>query len=444
MKTSIIVCKTMKSVLSKLGRGSSLPGAVALKLDRNVLGKLKISCPVIAVTGSNGKTGTTEMLNRTAKAAGMRTVCNSEGSNQIEGVTAALLGACDLSGKIAADAVILESDERFCQYTFKGLAPTATVVTNLFRDQLTRNGHWEFVAKELRKGLRKDTIPVLNADDPLTAPLGKDYGNAVYFGVSPDAFSEDPATVHAYDDGAFCPCCGGRMHYSTRLFAHLGSYHCASCGFARPSPAHEVTGTDGDCLVLDGGYRIRPKYLNSMYAQNVCAAFTAAVEILGIAPEKAAEYLSEEEERNKLVDRVHVYDLDGRDLTFLLCKHENSMAYNQSLASVLARGGKASLLIIVDKFSRKYSANDMSWLWDLDLGKLSDPRIGSVVFSGRFAEDLKSRSLLDGVPGDKITAEPDLGKALTKLRTQAEGDLFAMTCFTDAPMLKQAAERYGK
>ena len=55
--------------------------------------------------GSNGKTGTTEMLNRTAKAAGMRTVCNSEGSNQIEGVTAALLGACDLGGKIAADAM---------------------------------------------------------------------------------------------------------------------------------------------------------------------------------------------------------------------------------------------------------------------------------------------------------------------------------------------------
>ena len=77
---------------------------------------------------------------------------------------------------------LLESDERFARFTFKYFTPPHYVFTNLYRDQLTRNGHPEWIYRLLKKSITSDdTVLVLNADDPLVSCFGLGRGNTVYY-----------------------------------------------------------------------------------------------------------------------------------------------------------------------------------------------------------------------------------------------------------------------
>ena len=64
--------------------------------------------------------------------------------------------------------LLIESDERYAAHSFRYFHPTHFVVTNLYRDQLTRNGHPEWVYDALKPAMHPDTELILNADDPLS------------------------------------------------------------------------------------------------------------------------------------------------------------------------------------------------------------------------------------------------------------------------------------
>ena len=97
MKSIIILINKFIYFIGKfVNKGSSLPGKVSLKLNRNILTKIKLPKNVIMVTGSNGKTSTTEIIYNILKENGYNVGCNVEGSNQIEGVTTVVLNSCNL------------------------------------------------------------------------------------------------------------------------------------------------------------------------------------------------------------------------------------------------------------------------------------------------------------------------------------------------------------
>ncbi len=131
----IIICKLCRFLGGLLGKGSSLPGKIALKLDPDILRKIKMPRYIVAVTGSNGKTSTVEMIAHVLRENGRKIAYNKEGSNQIEGVTTFILNDCTLSGRVKSDLILLESDERFARFTFKYFTPTHYVFTNLYRDR---------------------------------------------------------------------------------------------------------------------------------------------------------------------------------------------------------------------------------------------------------------------------------------------------------------------
>ncbi len=158
---TIIVCKVLKFVGGLLGKGSSLPGQIALKLCPDILGRIELPKYIVAVTGSNGKTSTVEMIAHILCESGKKVAWNKEGSNQIEGVTTLILGSCTLSGKVKSDILLIESDERFAKYTFKYITPTHYVITNLYRDQLTRNGHPEWVYNAVKDSIHPETQLIL-------------------------------------------------------------------------------------------------------------------------------------------------------------------------------------------------------------------------------------------------------------------------------------------
>ncbi len=426
---TILLCKLLRFLGGLLGRGSSLPGAIALRLNRRILDRIQLPPVVVAVTGTNGKTSTVELLRVAAKAAGKRFICNAEGSNQIEGVATALLCGCNLKGEVQADLVILESDERFCQHTFSHFAPTHIAVTNLYRDQMTRNGHNEFVRGELKKGLPESATLILNADDPMSASLAQGRDRVIWFGIDKAAGTEPPATPHAYFDGAFCPVCKARMQYAYRLEFHLGDYRCPECGFSRPAPAHAVTSVEAGRFVLDGRYPVTPQLANRMFAYNIAAAYTVAVEAFGMQPGEAAAAL---DGRVLSSGRVRTFEIDGHKGLFMLSKHENSMSYNGALRTMMqSDSGQMTVVLLVDLLSRKYVANDMSWLWDIDFELLADSRVARVYVGGRFANDVACRLRFAGVPDGVMRVLPDIDGMMNALYDDPVGEIYVMTCFTD-------------
>ncbi len=241
---AIIICKLTKKICKYFGRGSSFPGQLALKICPDILSRIDLPENIIAVTGSNGKTSTVEMIHGIIENAGMSVAYNYEGSNQIEGVTTLILSNCSNSGRFEKDVLLIEADERYAKYIFSYITPKYYCINNLYRDQMTRNGHPEYVLNDIEKSVHEGEILVLNADDPLVSSLSARHDNeVVWFGIDENEYVSETCTS-VYDDGAYCPVCKKKMVYEYRQFAHVGNYECKSCGFKRADPDYKITDLD--------------------------------------------------------------------------------------------------------------------------------------------------------------------------------------------------------
>ena len=100
MKTQLAICagKTAGFLSRMMGnKGSSIPGVVARKLDKNILRHLrKTAKDIIYITGTNGKTTTTNLIAHLLESAGKRVISNLEGSNMITGLSAAVVCKCSI------------------------------------------------------------------------------------------------------------------------------------------------------------------------------------------------------------------------------------------------------------------------------------------------------------------------------------------------------------
>ncbi|MCL2539527.1 MAG: DUF1727 domain-containing protein, partial [Oscillospiraceae bacterium] len=229
--------------------------------------------------------------------------------------------------------------------------------------------------------------------------------------------------------GEFCPVCRGTMEYAYRLHNHLGHYSCRHCDFARPDPVHSVTALTGRHFVVDGIFNVEPQLISSMFAENLSAAFTVGMEVFGLAGEVIAEVLDGYILENGRLKRFTVGAHKG---LFMLTKHENILAYDGAIETVVrSRSKEKTVVIIVDLLSRKYVANDMSWLWDIDFERLINPRVKKIILSGDFAYDLAVRFDFAGIEPELITVEPDIRAMTASLGATAVGEIFVMTCFTD-------------
>ena len=425
---TILVCKILRFIGKLAGKGSSLPGQIALKLCPDILSRVKLPEYIIAVTGSNGKTSTVEMIAHILMNNGKKVAWNKEGSNQIEGVTTLVLNSATLTGKVKSDILLIESDERFAKYTFKYILPTHYVITNLYRDQLTRNGHPEWVYNSIKDSIHDGTQLILNADDPLVSCFGWGKKDVIWFGA--DKLSSDTdELVSVYNDGAYCPVCKAPMEYSTHHYNHIGHYRCTECGYRRQDTEYTITAVDLDkgVMEIDGKYRISLA-LKSLYnIYNILSAYTVA-RIAGISGEKIAADMNNYVLQN---GRVITFTLGNRRGTLLTSKHENSISYDQSLRVACAYKEGCDVMIIVDAVSRKYFTSDVSWLWDIDFEMLRSPNVRQIVLAGRYVNDLAVRFSFTDIPNDKIKLFEDIDEAADYLNSDRKEYIYVITCFSD-------------
>ena len=425
---AIIVCKLLRFVGKLVGKGSSLPGKYALKICPDILKRVQLPPYIIAVTGSNGKTSTVEMIAAVLRQSGKQVVYNEEGSNQIEGVTTLILNNCSLSGKMRGDVLLLESDERYAKFSFKWFHPTHFVITNLYRDQLTRNAHPEWVYDAILPAIHPDTTLVLNADDPLVSCFAAGHEKVKWFSLEKCAISTDHP-VGAYDDGARCPACKGRMVYDYYHYHHIGSYRCESCGHRRHEPDFAVTALDleGGKLTLDGETEINLAFRSIYNVYNILAVWSVC-SLAGVEKDTIASVINRYILKN---GRMVQFTLGAHHGTLLTSKHENSVAYDTNLDYVRTRGDGCTVVVIVDAISRKYFTGETSWLWDIHFEQLGCDNVKRIVLCGKYVHDLAMRFDYTGIPADKILAFESISEAAEALRADGEEDIYVVTCFSD-------------
>ena len=433
---AIVLCKLGRFAGKLVGKGSSLPGKLALKVCPDILSRVRLPGRIIAVTGSNGKTSTVEMIAAILRAEGQRVIYNEEGSNQIEGVATLILTSATLGGDVRADVLLLESDERYARHTFRWFHPTELVVTNLYRDQLTRNGHPEWVYDAILPAIHPETELILNADDPLSSCFARGHEKVRWFGLERCAGDLD-APSGVYRDGAYCPVCHAAMEYDYVHYNHIGAYRCTKCGHRKPATDYTVTAADLEkgVLTIDGAVTVELAFRSIYNVYNILAAY-AVCRRAGAAAETAAGVLSRYLLKN---GRMQTFRLGARHGTLLTSKHENSIAYDTNLRYIAASGEDCAVLIIVDAVSRKYFTSETSWLWDIDFGQLEAPHVKEIVLSGRYCNDLAERFSYTELKNWRV--QPDIAAAAAELREAGNEALYVVTCFSDRDKLLSHVEK---
>lgn len=389
-----------------LHRGSSMPGSIALKIDKNLLSKFKLPKTIIAVTGSSGKGSTSSIIASVYKKMGYSVVHNSSGSNLTPGITTTLIENCSLLGNVDADVFVFEMDERFAKFVFPIVKPTHIVITNITRDQPPRQGHFDLVYEEIKKALPIGSHLILNGDDPysLKFNLNNEY-TTTYFTLDKTALSYTKNLFKNLNI-CYCPKCNHKLEYDFYHFETLGKYHCTNCDFKNPSSDFHITNIDYSNFEMTVNNKIKLKLqydlLFSVY--NTMAAFTLLT-VLGLDQNKVAECICSLNQDSKIYNH---YSYNNFEVYVLNNKNENSTTFNQSLLFTKRFEGSKTVVIGWKEISRRYNFDDLSWLYDIDFEILKECNVKNVVCVGPQAYDIATRIELAGFDKSMIHVFPNL------------------------------------
>ena len=428
-----------------LGGGTVIAGVVAQAIEPRVRERAFAApgMPLIAVTGSNGKTTTARLAASALRSAGRRVAINSAGSNMIQGISALALDAVDPLGRPRVNSIVAEVDEGALLAIVDELRPTAIVVTNIVRDQLDRFGELYATAAALERAARsqKECTLVLCADDPLVAGLAQDHPRRRYAGLSLPS-SHDRITSAA--DSIRCPACRTPLEYGAVYLGHMGDWRCPGCGLERPRPDVAVTGLvfeeEGMLITfrLTAGreHQARVPQRGIHVAYDAVLALTAVV-AMGVDPAVAVRGF---EAATPAWGRLERLDADGR--TVLLGLAKNAMSYRTVVQELDRHWVDYDLLIA--HASSVVDGEDFGWLWDVEYERLT-PRSRPTTVSGDRAGEITNRLAYAGWDMSLVNVVPKLEPAFSGAlaATPVGGRLVVIAGYSPLRFLVEHARRHG-
>ena len=358
------------------GRGTNLPGKIALKFDPDFISHIKGLDPdkTIFVTGTNGKSTTTNLMAHVFKKAGFRVAVNLEGANLIGGVVVSLLKNCSLSGQLNADVVLMETDERFLPIIHKQLPAKHLCITNVQKDQVQRNGEPEIIRRKILSVISEDMTVYVNGDEPNALSLGEKAGRCVKYGVDRNKSSFDKKDDF-FSVTAPCPICHEAIVYDHYNIDNIGSFHCPTCGFG--AAANDYLATE---------------------ALTVASEFGASSDVIS---EAFADFALQG-------GRMETVKVGTKEIKYLRMKQENPETV-QSALNVIADDPTPKIFLLgldelVD-FDPHYT--NTFYTFDCDFRRLIASGIERCIcFSGTVAYDAGLRMLYDGFAEEKLTVLP--------------------------------------
>lgn len=425
----------LRSVLHR--SGGALPGKIGLAIDPELIAHLAdLLDASVVVTGTNGKTTTTNLIADAVSASGLTCVCNRAGNNMETGIAGALLEAGSARRRTAGAVRVgvFECDELYTTRVLPRLKPTHFVLLNLFRDQLDRYGEIDRTQDAIAAALASspETVLVFNADDPLCTAIADRVPNPrVAFGIQGATGTETSRMA----ESRFCAKCNAALEYEYLQYGQLGAYRCPACGWERPELAawaHDVSLSEGGysfSLHLPGRTAEQDRELtlstayNGLYmVYNIMAACTAAG-ALGADPSRFQNVLDAYVPTGGRMTRWRAM---GRTVASDLAK--NPVGFDRQIQQIKASDGRLMAFFLNDA---EADGRDVSWIWDVDFECLAEtPGIRAFVGGSR-ANDLQVRLKYAEIDAQIVE---NVEQALASVAAEpSEDDFFAVANYTAFP-----------
>ena len=412
-KVSILAAKSAARLLSLAGRGGSLPGTIALKLDPNTLSSLRFNGIIILVTGTNGKTSTANMIASTFEKAGLKVVSNRKGDNLKAGITSVLLQNANSKGEVDGNVMVLEVDELNIRHVLPYLPVHALVVNNFFRDQLDRAREMEQLIETIENVLPDyQGLLVLNGNDPNTVRLAlkAPKAQAIYYGLEENQYSFHQAKEAS--EGKFCPVCQTRLEYDYYQYSHIGKFHCPNCGFQTPTLDVELKDVNLD----DQTFRYKGQTYKGPYeGMYSMYNYAAVLGVLSTFEDIEPFFAKMLEDAPHPAGRNERFEKDGKTIILNLIK--NPTGANEVMKVIERDDSKKAIVIVLN--DHEQDGTDVSWIYDTQFEKFMNDQTQAVICTGTRAGDMALRMFYGGYQG-KMEIESNLEQAIQKGLDQAD------------------------
>ena len=384
-------------------RGTNLPGEKALTIDPDFVKHFKNIdySKVIFITGTNGKSSTTNLVTHILKQNRKKIVSNLEGANLLGGIATILAKEASLSGKLKADYYIFETDERYLPLIYAQLPAQNMLITNLQKDQVQRNGDPDFIIRKFKEVVNRKMTLILNNEEPRSRFFEETACRSIYYGVS---HHDESFTKGADYPTQACPKCHHDMSFDYYNVDSIGPFHCDFCGFAsKKTPDYLIT----DLNFYDQSFKLKDVSFHMPYDlpfmfYNYAGSLAVCEAICGIAPEAAAKAF---ENFKNIGGRFEVLTYKNKTIKYMRIKQENPDTL-QSALNIMASDQSEKMvalgLYVVNDFVPHYI--NTFYAFDCDFKPVVDSNVERYLcFSEHVSYDTANRLIYDGVAKEAIT-----------------------------------------
>ncbi|MCL4542938.1 MAG: MurT ligase domain-containing protein [Deltaproteobacteria bacterium] len=428
-KIEILFYKLFKIALSNLLKreGDVLPAHILKKIDENIFDDFSkdinsYSIPVIIITGTNGKTTTSNLISDALKNSGKSICVNSNGANMPNGIFGSIIGSYKLTLKFSAGFIVMEVDEKVFPYVVSRLRPNAIVITNFYRDQLDRYGEVNLTVSKIKNAIKDlPYLPllILPSYEPLAFFIGYGLNNTqICYGFNENFFKNERNKLKGVSsnlsDALTCPNCGHILFCGKPLdkSIFLLRFNCKYCGFDGKEPeiyAYEVNscGMKGLYSKNTGKtFHFRPAVSGDYNMANYMAAYSV-LKNYGLNDE-IIRY-SFENFRTKF-GRSYKRLLKGIEINIDLVK--NPAGFNRVLEKIAVEDDFVNVLFAFS--DRSADGRDVSWIWDVDFETYAN-KFGKIVITGIRPFDMAIRLRTAGIDKENITVEHNTKSSLKRI-----------------------------
>lgn len=411
-------------------RGTNISGKVATKLCPNFVSKFKNIDynKVVMVTGTNGKSTTTNLIAHTLKQGNYKVASNGEGANMMGGVATTLIKNSSLTGKFNKEILVLEIDERSLSAIHKALPAQNLVITNLQKDQVQRNGDPDFIFRKFAGVVNEQMHVFVNNEEPRSKALEDKAEQVTYFSVERNEKSFEREDFYAVTMP--CPKCNHKIIYEYYNLESIGKFKCSHCSYCsedRPNIlVQKVNFEEKSFQVDENTYHVT--YNTPFYIYNY-AATIAIGQKFGLNNEqiqKGFETFINPGERREILT------YKDKQIHYLRMKQENPETLQSALDTIAADKTKKAIFMgmyEVKDFLPHYS--NTFYFFDCHFKEIAATPVEKyIIFSRTVCYDTANRMLYDGAEKDKIeiyNEENDIEKIMRKMDEIETSNIYLVT-----------------
>ena len=392
--------------LFKIRGGSNISGKIAMRIcpDFNKHIKNIDYSRAVYITGTNGKSTTTNMIVAAMEAAGKKVATNKEGANLTTGLATTFLKNSDWKANFTADYLVFENDERYLPINYSTNPCKYLVITNIQKDQAQRNGTPEIIYNVIKNVVKKVDTVILNGDDPNTISLMDFAKNSIVYSVEKNSSSYTDERSDSYSMA--CHRCSSKIDFEYNNIEKIGKFKCHECGFENVEGQYRVRDVDFEKNKFSvNGNEYTMKYNQAFFLYGYGAAISILKEF------KIEEKYIEEAFKNfkNISGRMDKFlcnpEKDNeRYINFLGIKEENSETLQSAVNVIATDERKKTVILCLDQlmdFIPHYF--NSFYPYEVDFSRLKGDNLEKIVcFGDVTCFETKNTMLYNDIEEEKI------------------------------------------